>query len=254
MPTPTVINKYRYSDVINRRYWDNKYFFTSMSVNPIISKLGGGAAAGASAETDVLTDGKTQLEYFTIVGNTNIGPKIDSTIGWNLAPDATNTHGLEYNTGTSSLNNFAFTIDTTGATTPAFFVRAQFTMATAAGATLLLGFRKVAANNATLTSYTDFATIGVIAGEFETETQLASGGAITTDTTQAAANATQFQLTVFVDSMGNVTYAINGVTPTVTVAYQFANALVVMPFIRIVQNSTTTATIDCNYFECGFQS
>ena len=27
MPTPTVIAQYRYSDSINRRYWDNKYFF-----------------------------------------------------------------------------------------------------------------------------------------------------------------------------------------------------------------------------------
>ena len=73
MPTPTVINKYRFSDVINRRYWD-KYFFDSMSVNPANVLLGGGAAAGGSAEVDVMITSKNAFEYFNIVGNTNIGP------------------------------------------------------------------------------------------------------------------------------------------------------------------------------------
>ncbi len=253
MPTPTVINKYRYSDVINRRYWD-RYFYTNMSVNPVISKLGGGAAAGAGAETDVMNDSKTAFEYFNIVGNTNLGPSLDGSFGLNLAPDATSTHGVEYNTGTSTLNNFTFLIDTSGQTTSAFFFRGQFKVATVAGATLLMGFRKVAANNATLSSYTDFATIGVIAGEFETETQIATGGVVTTDTTQAGVNATMFQLTVNVDSFGNVTYQINGLAPTVVAAYQFQNGITVMPFLRIVQNVTTTATASCNYLECGFQS
>jgi hypothetical protein len=253
MPTPTVINKYRYSDVINRRYWD-KYFFSNMSVNPVISKVGGGAAAGAGAETDVFNDTKSAFEYFNIVGNTNLGPKLDGSFGLNLATDATSTHGVEYNTGVTPQNNFTFLIDTSGNTTPAFFFRTQLQLATANGATVTFGFRKLAANNATLSSYTDFAAIGLVAGEFETQTQIATGGVITTDTTQAAVNATMFQLTVLVDSYGNVTYQINGVTPVVTVAYQFQNGITVMPFLRITQNATTTATASCNYIECGFQS
>lgn len=254
MPTPTVINKYRYSDVINRRYWD-KYFFSNMSVNPVVTLLGGGAAAGAAAETDVINDAKSSFEQFNIVGNTNIGPKIDSTaFGWNLAPDATSTHGVEYNTGTTALNNFTFLIDTSGATTNAFFLRGQFKIATVAGCTLLMGFRKVAANNASLASYTDFASIGNVAGDLEIETQIATGGVVITDTTQNAANATMVQLEVDVDAQGNVTYKINGQAPTVTAAYQFANGITVMPFIRIIQNVTTTAYAACNYWECGFQS
>lgn len=253
MPTPTVINKYRYSDVINRRYWD-KYFFSNMSVNPVISKLGGGAAAGAGAETDIFTDSKSIFEYFNIVGNTNLGPSLDGSFGLNLAPDATSTHGVEYGTGVTPQNNFSFLIDTSGNTTPAFFIKGQFKIATIAGCTILLGFRKLAAYNATLSSYTDFAAIGGIAGEFETQTQLATGGVITTDTTQAGVNATQFEIAMFVDAFGNVTYEINGAEPTVTVAYQFANGITVIPFLRIVQNVTTTATASCNYLECGFQS
>jgi len=253
MPTPTIINKYRFSDVINRRYWD-KYFFSSMSVNPVISKLGGGAAAGASAETDIWTDSKSIFEYYNIAGNTNLGPKLDGSFGLNLATDATSTHGVEYGTGVTVQNNFSFLIDTTGNTTPAFFLKGQFSIATVAGCTLELGFRKLAAYNATLSNYTDFAAIGSIAGEIETQTQIATGGVITTDTTQAVTNATQFEIAVLVDSFGNVTYQLNGVAPTTTVAYQFQTGITVIPFLRIIQNSTTTATASCNYFECGFQS
>jgi hypothetical protein len=254
MPTPTVINKYRFSDVINRRYWD-KYFFSSMSNNPVVTAVGGGAAAGASAELDVLLDDKSRFEQFVIVGNTNLGPKIDSTaFGLNLAPDATNTHGVEINCGSTALDNYTFLIDTSGQTQNAFFLRGQFKIATVAGCTLEMGFRKVAANNATLSSYTDFAAIGSIAGEFELQTQIGSGGVVTTDTTQASANATMFQITVLVDAFGNVTYQINGQPPTTVAAYQFANNITVMPFLRIIQNSTTTAYAACNYFECGYQS
>jgi len=266
MPTPSVINKFRFSDVISRRYWD-KYFFSNMSINPVISKVGGGAAAGASAETDVMTDGKSTFEYFNIVGNTNLGPKLDGSFGLNLAPDATNTHGVEYNTGVTPQNNYTFLInqnpfpmppypntDVPPTSSPTFFVKAQLQLATVAGATVLLGFRKLQANNATLASYTDFAAIGLIAGEFETETQIATGGVITTDTTQAGTSAVSIELEVLVDAFGNVTYQINGAPPTVSVPYQFATGLTVMPFLRIIQNGTTTATVSCNYFECGLQS
>lgn len=255
MPTPTVINKFRYSDVINRRYWD-KYFFSNMSVNPTISKVGGGAAAGASAETDTMNDAKSTFEYFNIVGNSNIGPKLDGVFGLNLAPDATSTHGVEYNTGVTPQNNFTFLIDTSGNTTPAFFLRANLQMTTYNGATILLGFRKLQANNATYASYTDFASLCVVAGELETETQIATAGIITTDTTVAipTATLTPFNLAVYVDAFGNVTYQYNSQPPTVVVAYQFANSLTVMPYLRIVQNATTTATVSCNYFECGYQS
>lgn len=254
MPTPSVINKYRYSDVINRRYWD-KYFFSNMSSNPVVTKVGGGAAAGGSAELDVFLDDKSRFEQFVIVGNTNLGPQIDTTaFGLNLAPDATNTHGVEVNTGDTALNNFSFLIDTSGQTQNAFFLTGQFKIATVAGCTLEIGFRKVAANNATLSSYTDFASIGSIAGEIETQTQIGSGGVVTTDTTEAVANATMFEIKVLVDAFGNVTYQLNGVAPTTTVAYQFANGITVMPFLRIIQNSTTTAYAACNYFECGYQS
>ena len=257
MPTPTVINKYRYSDVISRRYWD-KYFFSNMSINPVIAKLGGGAAAGAGAETDIMTDAKSIFEFYNIVGNTNLGPKLgsalsDGSYALNLATDATSTHGVEYNTGITSANNFSFLIDTSGNKTPAFFLNGQFQLTTANGATLLMGFRQIAADGI-WTGYTNYATIGLLAGEFNINTRLSPNAAVATDTTQAAVNATLFQIAVYVDSTGNVTYQVNDQPPTVTAAYQFANGITVMPFVQIVQNVTTTAAAYCNYLECGYQS
>ncbi len=256
MPTPTVINKFRYSDVINRRYWDNSYYFNSCSSNPNITKLGGGAAAGAGAEVDIVSGPGVPLEQFIIVGDTTLGPQIDSTgYGLNLASVATSTHGRQYDPGITAVSPFQFVIDTTGNTTPAFFMKANFKLATAAGLTeCIIGFRKLAARNATYTSYTDFASIGTLAGEFETVTNIASGGAITTDLLSAAADATPYTVEIYVDSFGNVTYAVNGLIPSAAVKYQFANGTILIPFISIVQNATLSAYAASNYLEWGFQS
>ena len=267
MPTPTVINKYRFSDVINRRYWD-KYFFDSMNVNPVNALIGGGAAAGASAEADVMITNTNAFEYYNIVGNANIGPKLDGSFGLNLAADAVSTHGVEYDTGITPQNPFTFLINNDPFAPPVnpgngpnppprgFFVKAQFNIATVGGVNpILVGFRQLAARSQTL-NYANFATIGLVgtAGHFQTVTNLNSAGNITTDTTQIAVNATTFEVAVFVDAFGNVTYEINGQPPVVSVPYQFANGIIVMPFIRVIQSSTTTATASCNYFECGYQS
>lgn len=267
MPTPTVINKYRFSDVINRRYWD-KYFFDSMAVNPVNALIGGGAAAGASAEADVMITPTNAFEYYNIVGNANLGPKLDGSFGLNLAADAVSTHGVEYDTGITPQNPFTFLINNDPFAPPVnpgngpnppprgFFVKAQFKIATVGGVNpILVGFRQLAARSQTL-NYANFSTVGLVgtAGHFQTVSNLNSAGNITTDTTQIAVNATVFEVAVFVDAFGNVTYEINGQPPVVSVPYQFANGITVMPFIRIIQSSTTTATASCNYFECGFQS
>ena len=217
MPTPTVINKYRYSDVINRQQWDNKYFFDPMNVNPTCTNIAGGAAAGGSAEVDAMVTNNNAFEYFTIVGNAKIQPKLDGAFGLDLSATATSTHGVEYDSGITPQNPFTFTIDTSGQTTAAFFVKAQFKVATINGVNpLIIGFRKLAARNATYTAYTDYAVIGQIggAGHFQTDTNIGNAGHILTDTTQTGASATLFQLAVLVDSFGNVTYQINGETPT----------------------------------------
>ena len=76
------------------------------------------------------------------------------------------------------------------------------------------------------------------------ETQIASAGVVTTDTTQLAVDATMFQVTVLVDAFGNVTYQINGSAPTVVAAtqYQFANG----PDRYAIHPSDTRCNHNCN--------
>lgn len=254
MPTPTVINNYRYSDTIRRQAWDQNYFFDPMCNNCVSTALVGGAAVSTTGHVNIFWTGYNQFEQYNVVTNANIVPQLDGSFGLNLAPDAVSTHSVEYDKGITPQNPYTFLIDTSGNTTPAFFMKGVFQISTVAGCTLLMGFRKLAARNATLTSYTDFATIQSIAGEFETETQIASAGAVTTDLSLAATNATAFEIMVLVDCKGNVTYSVNGVTPSAAVAYQFANNTTVIPFMRITQNATTTATASSNYWEVGYQS
>jgi hypothetical protein len=135
-------------------------------------------------------------------------------------------------------------------------VKAQFQVATVGGVSpFIVGFRQLAARSQTL-NYANFAAIGLsgTAGHIQTLTNLASAGVVTTDTTEVAVNATTFEIAVYVDAFGNVTYEVNGQPATVSVPYQFLNGITVMPFIRCVQNATTSATASCNYWECGYQS
>jgi hypothetical protein len=57
---------------------------------------------------------------------------------------------------------------------------------------LIIGLRKAQAFNATLSTYTDFVSIGVVGtanpNTIKLQTQIATGGVVTTDTTQTWAD------------------------------------------------------------------
>lgn len=147
--------------------------------------------------------------------------------------------GSEITMGQTALSPSAFT---TGEQ-PAFFLQAVFKIATASGCNpLLIGFRKAQAFNASLASYTDFVSIGIVGttGHVQLQTQLASGGLVTTDTTNIAT--------------GVVTYQYNYQAPIVVAAFTFNPGTVVIPFIRFTEGATPTTQASCNYLERGFQS
>src|SRR5260221_1697160 len=252
MPTPTVINKYRYSDVINRRQWDNRYYFDNFIVNPVTSAVGGGAATGVAGDNNVLYTQNEAYEWNVIGTQTILAPKLD-TFGLNLVQDNTAGDGIELCAGQTALSPLAFTVNQD----PAFFFQCEFKVQDVSGANpLIIGFRKAQAFDATLSNYTDFAALGIVgtAAKIQTETQLASGGVITTDTTQTATDGAILVLRINVDSTGVVTYQLNGSTPTVVAAFTFAVNTIVIPFIRFVEAADITTQASINYFECGFQS
>lgn len=252
MPTPTVINQYRYSDAINRRYWDQNYWFDDFQVNPVTSAVGGGAATGVAGDNNVLFTQFGQYEWNVIGTQTILAPKLDS-FGLNLVQDNTAADGIELCMGQTALSPCAFTVGEEAA----FFFQAQFKVQDVSGCNpLIIGFRKVQAFNATLSSYTDFVSIGIVgtAGHIQTQTQLNTGGVTTTDTTEVAVDGAVMQLQINVSSSGVVTYQYNYQEPTVVAAFTFDNGDVVIPFIRFTEAADITTQASTNYVEVGFQS
>jgi hypothetical protein len=147
-------------------------------------------------------------------------------------------------------------------TSPAFFVRATFNVNTTADVTsLYVGFRKQQAYQATVpTGYTDYATIGVsgAAAKLQIQTQVGSGGNVTTDTTNVITALTNFTVQVNVSSAGVVTYLRdvtgNGplIAPTAVAAYTFTGALTVIPYI-LYTTVTGHAEVDLVEYICGLQ-
>lgn len=252
MPTPSVIKQYNYSDSINRRYWDQRYWFDNFLVNPVTSAVAGGAATGVAGDNNVLFTQFGQYEWNVIGTQTILAPKLDA-FGLNLVQDNTAGDGIELCMGQTALSPCAFTVNEDAA----FFLQAVFKVQDVSGANpLIIGFRAVQAFNATLSSYTDFATIGIVgtAAKIELQTQLATGGVTTTDTTQTATDGAVMQLKIKVDSTGVVTYEFNYGTPTVVAAFQFADDTIVIPFIRFTEAADITTQASIDYLECGFQS
>lgn len=254
MPTPSVIKQYGYSDSINRRYWDNRYWFDNFTVNPITAKVGGGAATGTAGDNNVLYTRFGAYETNVIGTQTILAPKLDS-FGLNLVQDAVSGDGIELCMGQTSLSPCAYTINQDAS----FFLQAVFKVEDASGTNpLIIGFRKAQAFDATLANYTDFAAIGVVGtanpNTIQTLTQLNTGGVVTTNTTQTVADAATIQLKVKVSSTGVVTYEYNYATPTVVAAFTFDPNDVVIPFVRFTEAADVTTYASCNYFECGFQS
>lgn len=254
MPTPSVIKQYQYSDSINRRQWDSKYWFDNFAVNPVTSAVGGGAATGVAGDNNVLYTAFGQYEWNVIGTQTILAPKLD-TFGLNLVQDNTVADGIELCMGQTSLSNMAFTINSDAA----FFLQAVFKVQDVSGTNpLIIGFRKAQAFDATLSNYTDFVSIGIVGTSnpnlIKIQTQIGSAGVVTTDTTQTVADGATIQLKIKVSATGVVTYELNYGAPTVVAAYTFTSGLAVIPFIRFTEAADITTQAAINYLECGFQS
>lgn len=252
MPTPTVINQWRWSDALNRRYWDQTYFQDNFKFQPISAKVGGGAATGVAGDNNVLYTKFNAWEWNVIGTQTILAPSNDA-FGLNLVQDVVSGDGIEIGMGKTALTPASYIIGTS----PAFFMECEFKVATVTGVNpLIIGFRKVQAFDATLANYTDFVAIGIVGtgGKYQLQTQISTLGVTTTDTTQTGTNAATFRLKISVSAAGVVTYQINDAAPTVVAAYTFTSGLQVVPFIRCVQSATTSTQASIDYFAMGSQS
>ena len=120
-----------------------------------------------------------------------------------------------------------------------------------------VGFRKVQSYTASpLSTYTDYAIIGVsgTAGHMKTQTGIASAYVVT-DTTNVATAAQNFTVQVNVDGSGNVTYLFgdnNGVliAPTTVVAAQMG-AVTMVPWIHSTMAAGANGEVDLISYSCG---
>lgn len=254
MPTPTVINNWRWSDAISRNYWD-KYFVENWNANPVTAKVGGGAASGTAGDTNLMMTRDNVWEYNIKGTQTITAPSIVNVSAGvnalNIGMDQTDNDGVEICSGILSGNRFAFLIGTDAA----FFFRCQFSIADVSGTDdCAIGFRKAEAYQANIDDYADMAVLNVISGDIFIETILGGAATVSTDTTLNWADGATHELKVLVSSTGVVTYQVDALPPTVVAAYTFTNALYVVPFIFFLNSADLAGAVNFTVMECGYQS
>jgi len=229
----------------------------SFNVNPVLQSAAntGAAPTGATGNVNIMSlqEGITMEEFIIGAGQTIIAPRLEND-GLLISLDLTATEGAEYNFGTTTRSRHTYTIGTSAA----FYVQARFKVADVSGCEpLLLGFRKVEANNAAYTAYTDYASIGIKtsanADLITLSTEIGGGGTTDTNTNDGWTDGQTHTITVLVSGAGVTTYLIDGVAPTSTAAYTFTNALQVMPFIRLEHAAVAPGAIHLISLECGLQ-
>lgn len=253
MPTPTVINDFRFNDAISRNFWDQNYQYENWRQSPITAAKAGGATSGTA--TNVLYTPNLALEYEPLSTQTTLAPSIvtvsEGVSGLDIGMTQTDDVGIELCPGIINSNHMAFKIGESAA----FFFRVRFSIADVSGTDdCAIGFRKVEAYQANIDDYADMAVLNVISGDIKIETILSGAATVTTDTTDNWTDGQTHQLEVFVSNTGVVTYTIDNAAPTVTAAYTFTDNLYVVPFFYFLNSSDLAGAVVILEWECGFQS
>jgi len=231
----------------------------TFEASPIVQSSAntGAAPTGATGDVNILSfqEGMIMESFVLGAGQTIIAPRKDAN-GLIISGDLTATEGYEYNYG-GALDNSRHTF--TIGTDPAFFMLCTFRIADISGVeNMLMGFKRSgAANNANFALYTDFATIGVsdaiAPGDCVIQTQLNTGGVVTTDTNDAWGDNTNHEIGVYVSAAGVVTYTVDGIAPTVTAALTLDATDVVCPFFRHIFNAVAPGLIHIIDLQIGYQ-
>ncbi len=217
----------------------------------------GGVATGADGDVNLMymQDGAL-IEQFIVGTQTIIAPRMSAT-GLDIELDNTVAEGAEYNFGARSNAKHAYTIGTSAA----FFFEAQLTVEDLSGcAPLMIGFRKVEANNKVIADYTDYFCAGINTATSITEVVLldelnGGGQTITNSTTVWTGGDTgTTTIRVLVSAAGVCTYTIDAGAPAVTNAVTFDNTDVVMPFIHLLNGADVAGAVSLNSLKCGFQA
>lgn len=212
----------------------------------------GGVPTGATGDVNLISlqNGSKMQAFVVGAGQTILQPLMGAN-GLIISGDETATEGYEY--------NFPYLQYTIGTSAAFAFELGLYINDMDGAAPFVFGFRKTEANNADWTAYDTLASIGMIAASSVTNIVIAdelnAGGQTVTDTTDAwGGDGSYHVLRVLVDGTGNATYTIDGAAPSVTHAFQFDNADVVIPFIRIGQAAGAQTDVAIRRMRIGNQA
>ena len=208
------------------------------------------ASAGTDNTTNThLVNGKDVFESHNIGTQTIINPTSVPGTGLLCGLDLTDTEGVEYSQGITSVSKHARTCGVDNG----FFVRAKIKMADVTGsAECAVGFRKAEAYN-TLAGYDELACISAQLGVININTAINGGAIVATDTTETDwADGETHEITVIVDKFGVVSYLYDDAAPTVTAAFTFDTGEVVVPFFQVLHATTTPGATHLVEWEAGY--
>lgn len=228
---------------------ERSHTYESFDVNPTTGAVAGGPATGAAGDENVMNLGKNIFEYHILGTQTILAPSLGSN-GLNIGMDQAADNGVEISQGITSRGRHAFVVGTD----KAFFLRVKFRIEDVSGTDdCLVGFRKAEAYQANVDDYDEMAALNVISGDINIETILNNAATTTTDTTDNWADEETHTLQVNVSATGVVTYLIDGVAPTVTAAFTFDDAEVVVPFLYFLHDADVAGAVELLEWECGYQ-
>lgn len=213
----------------------------------------GTAAAGTDTGTNVMLIDGVAFDKTNIGAQTIFLPIWELDTGLDFYGDVANGEGWEIDQGQGTEAKHIFTVGT-----DAFYLKVKMTVTDVTGITMLFaGFRGVEPHDATFTNYLDYAGLnvkgtGTTTRVINSYTDLNNSGTPTdTATSLSATDATEFELCIFVDSAGAVTYRNGSTADTVGTAFSFDSTDTVMPFITFTSSATDAAEVLIASYECG---
>jgi len=230
----------------------------TITQSPIVqSNLTTGAApTGANGDINLMymQDG-CLMEQFIIGTQTIIAPRMTAN-GLNISLDQTDDEGQEISFGMRSNAKHVYTIGTSAA----FFAEATIYVGDLSGCEpLLFGFRKVQANNADYTNYTDFYCLGLNNATSATNVTVAgqiNGAGITLQDTGDAwgGDGTAQTLKVLVSASGVCTAEVGGVAVSTPLAQTFDNGDEIAFFCHFLHDTDLAGEVGLQNLKIGFQS
>lgn len=211
------------------------------------------ATGAAGVEHVALLPGVSQyLHYFPIVNAGNVLVPPASADGLDLTLSQTNDEGCQYVPG-GLFGPWRMTVERTAnqVVPKGLFIRLRAAILDVSGTDdFAVGFRKAEAVQAAIDGYDEAAWLNAISGNVFTETILNNGTTVAVDTTDNWADTEEHEFEVQVDGKGKVYFFFDGAQPTVTQAFQFDDAEVLVPFIYALQAADLT-TINVKELEVG---